>query len=125
MTIYAFPEAWIESRAQRLRQARRWLIVISVALLLVAFYLSLHSTGRPTEWYRLLFVSSFAVLGSLLRPFRKRSIYKESAEKWRIHSIEIDSEGLRINWATWSRFIPRNELTRIDEPPNGRGMYVR
>jgi hypothetical protein len=125
MTVYAMPQASDESRIQRLRNARRWLIVSLVPLLLIAFYLCLNSTGRAAELYRALSIGSLVVLVNLWNPFRRRNYYEEIAKKLHINSIEIDSDGVRMNGATWSKFIPRNELTRIDEPLNGRGMYVR
>jgi len=125
MTIYPMPEAWNESRMQKLRKARRWLVVVLVPLLLFVFYLWLNSTGRSAELYRVFWIGSLVVIIGLWHPFRRRSVYGEIATTFHINSIEIDSDGLRMNWGTWSKFIPRSELTRIEEPLNGRGMYVR
>ena len=125
MTAYTFPNRPNESQAQKLRSARSWLIVALVSLSLVALYLSIHSTGRPGDNYKVLFIASFALLANFWSPFGKRSAYKEIAAKYRINSIDIDSDGLRLNGATWSKFIPRDEITQVQEPPNGRGLYVR
>ena len=126
MTIYPVPEALYESRLQKLQKARRWLVVALVLLLLIAAYLGLHSTGRAASVYRVLAIGSFVVLMDYLwNPFRLRKRSAEIGKAYRIHSLEIDSDGLRINWMTWSKFIPRNEITQVEEPPNGRGLYVR
>lgn len=122
MTIYTIPKAW---NGSQVRKARRWLVVTFVPLLLIALYLSLNSTGRSRELYRVLGIGSLVVLLNVWSPFRRRNVCKEIAATSRINSIEIDSDGLRMNWATWSKFIPRNEVTRVEEPPKGRGMYVR
>jgi hypothetical protein len=125
MTIYTMPEANNESRLQKLRKARRWLVVALVPVLLISLYLGLDSTGRAADVYRVLWIGSFVVLMDLWNPFRMRKRSAEIGKAYRIRSLEIDSDGLRINWMTWSKFIPRNEITRVDEPPMGRGMYVR
>ena len=122
MTIYTMPKAWNGLRA---RKARRWLVVTLVPLLLIALYLCLNSTGRSAELYRVLCIGSLVVLLNLWNPFTRRKVHEEIAATSRINSIEIDSDGLRMNWATWSKFIPRNEVTHVEEPPKGRGMYVR
>jgi hypothetical protein len=125
MTTYAMPEAWKESRVQKLLKARCWLAVALVTVLLVASYFGLNSTGRSAELYRVLGILSFVFLVSLWNPFRRRSAYPEIAATYRIHSIEIDSAGFSMNWTTWSKFIPWNDVTQVEEPPQGRGLYVR
>lgn len=125
MTIYTMPKAWNESQVRKLRKARRWLVVTLVPLLLIALYLRLNSTGRSVELYQVVLIGSFAVLVYLWNPFRRRNVYYEIAQTLHINSIEIDSAGLRMHWMTWSKFIPRNEVIQVAEPPNGRGMYVR
>ena len=122
MTIYTIPKAW---NGLQVRKARRWLVVTLAPLSLIAFYLGLNSTGRSAELYQVLCIGSLVVLLNLWSPFRRRNVYGENAATSRINSIEIDSDGLRMNWATWSKFIPRNEVTQVEEPPKGRGMYVR
>lgn len=121
MAIYTMPELQVH----KLLKARRWLVVALVPILLIAFYLCLNSTGRSAELYRVLWIGSFVVLVNLWNPFRRRNIFDEIAAKLRINSIEIDANGLRMNWLTWSTIIPRNEVTQVAEPPNGRGVYVR
>jgi hypothetical protein len=125
MTIYTMPKPWNESQVQKLLKARRWLIVTFVSLLLIGLYLCLNSTGRSAELFRVLWIGSFIVLVNLWNPFRRRNVYEEIAATSRVNSIEIDSDGLRMNWMTWSKFIPRNAVTQVEEPPKGRGMYVR
>lgn len=125
MAIYTMPKTWNESQVQRLLKARRWLVVTLVPLLLIALYPLLNSTGRSAEFYRVLWIGAFVVLVNLWSPFRKRNVYEEIAATYRINSIEIDSDGLRMNWTTWSKFIPGNDVTQVEEPPNGRGMYIR
>jgi hypothetical protein len=125
MTIYAMPKAWNESRVQKLRKARRWLVATLVPLSLIVLYLWFNSTGRSARLYQVLWAGSITVLAGLWSTFRKRNVYKEIAATHRINSIDIDSDGLRMNSATWSKFIPRNEVTQVEEPPKGRGMYVR
>jgi hypothetical protein len=122
MTVYTIPKAW---NGSQVRKARRWLVVTLVPLLLIALYLCLNSTGRSAELFRVLSIGSLVVLVNLWNPFRRRNVYEEISATSRINSIEIDSDGLRMNWATWSKFIPRNEVTQVEEPPKGRGMYVR
>jgi hypothetical protein len=119
------PEASSESRTQKLRKTRRWVVVALATFLLFVSYLGLNSRGRSADLYRVLWIGSLVILINLWHPFRRRSVYDEITTTFRINSIEIDSDGLRMNWGTWSKFIPRNELTRIEEPLNGRGMYVR
>jgi hypothetical protein len=126
MTIYEMPKA----QAHRLLKLRRWLIVTSVLLLPIALYLCINSTGRSAELYRVLWIGLFVVLVNLWKgpgpnPFSKRNVYREIGEKFRLNSIEINSDGLRINWMTWSKFIPWNHVAQVEEPPKGRGMYVR
>jgi hypothetical protein len=121
MTIYEMPKA----QAHRLLKVRRWLVVTPVLLLPIAFYLSINSTGRSAELYRVLWIGLFVVLVNLWNPFSKRNVSKEIGEKFRINSIEINSDGLRINWMTWSKFIQWNHVAHVEEPPEGRGMYVR
>lgn len=125
MTIHTIPKRWNEPRLQRLRKLRRWLVVIAIPLMLISLYLGLNSTGRIAELYRVLGLGSFVVLANLWNPFRRQNTYVEIASTFRIHSIELNADGLRMNWTTWFRFIPRNQLTQVEEPPEGRGMYVR
>ena len=125
MTIYALPNGWNESRISKVAKARVWLVVILVPILLIASYLGLNSTGRTAELYRVLWIGSLVVLVSLWNPFRKKNLYREIATTFRINAIEIGSDGLRINWSTWSKLIPWEEVTQVEEPTNGRGMYVR
>jgi hypothetical protein len=122
MTVYTMPKAL---NGSQVRKARRWLVVTLVPLLLIALYLCLNSTGRSAELFRVLSIGSLVVLVNLWNPLRRRSVYEETSATFRINSIEIDSNGLRMNWATWSKFIPWNEVTQVEEPPKGRGMYVR
>jgi hypothetical protein len=124
MTIFAMPDVGNESRV-RLRKVRRWLAVIVVPSLLVVFYLCLNSAGRLAELYRVLGMVFLSILVGLWNPFQGRDAHEEIAEKHRINSIEVDWDGLKLNWATWTKFIPRDEIKRVEEPPNGRGMYVR
>lgn len=119
------PSAGNESQAQKLRRARRWLVVALVPLLLIAFYLSIHSMGRIAGLYRVLGIGSITILVNLWNPFGRRNVYGEIAAASRITSVEIDLDGLRLNGTTWSKLIPRNEITRIEEPPKGRGIFVR
>jgi len=119
------PETPNESLIRKLRKAKRWVAVTLTLVLLITFYLGLKSTERPAEPYWTLCIVSFVVLVNLWSPFSKRNIYKEIVEALTIKSIEIDSDGLRLNRTTWSKFIPWNEVTQIEEPATGRGMYVR
>ena len=118
-------EAENESRLQKLRKARGLLVVTLVPLLLMLLYLSFHSTGRAADVYRTLWIGLFVVTMNLLDSFHRRNPSYEIAVAYRVHTLEIDTGGLRVNGKTWSRFISRDEVTRVDEPPNGRGMYVR
>jgi hypothetical protein len=121
MTIYEMPKPQVHE----LLRVRRRLVVTFGPLLLIALYLFLNSTGRPAELYRVLFIGSLIVLVNLWNPFNGRNVYREIGETLQINSIEINSDGLRMNWMTWSRFIPWNDITQVEEPPKGRGMYVR
>jgi hypothetical protein len=125
MTIYRMPEAGTVSLLSKLRTSRRWLVVAFLSLGLIAFYLSVHSAGWSAELYRVLGIGFLVILVNLWSPFRRRNVYEEIATTFRINSIEIDPEGLRMNWMTWSKFLPWNEVTQVEEPLNGRGMYVR
>ena len=125
MTIYTLPNGWNESRIHRLLKARGWLVVVLVPVLLIAFYLGINSTGRAAELYRVLWIGALVVLVNLWNPFRKGNLYQEIARTLRVNAIEIDSDGLRMNWSTFSKLIPWKEVTQIVEPTNGRGMYVR
>jgi hypothetical protein len=121
MAIYVMPEL----QAHKALKARRWLVAALVPVLLIAFYLCVNSTGRSADLYRVLWIGSLVVLFNLWNPFGRRNVYEGIAATHRINSIEIDSDGLRLNWKTWSKFIPRSEITQVEEPPNGRGIYVR
>lgn len=121
MAIYIMPEL----QAHKLLRTPRWLVVVLAPVLLIAFYLCLNSTGRSADLYRVLWIGSLVVLFNLWNPFGRRNVYEEIAGTHRINSIEIDSDGLRMNWNTWSKFIPRSDITKVEEPPNGRGIYVR
>jgi hypothetical protein len=125
MTIYALPKPRNESQVQKLLKARRWLVVSLMPLLLINLYLWHNSTGRSAEFYRVLWIVLFVILINLWNPFHRRSIYREITATLQFNSIEVDPDGLRIKWATWSKFIPRNEITQVEEPPKGRGMYIR
>jgi len=119
------PEARNESQMHNLRRTRHSLIFASVLLSLAGFCLCLNSTGRPARLYEVLCIASFVIFVNLWSPFGKRNVYEQTAAKLGVNSIEIDSGGLRMNWSTWSKFIPLDEITRVEEPPNGRGMFVR
>jgi hypothetical protein len=73
----------------------------------------------------MLFIVSFVVLVNLWGPFRSQNVYEKIATASRVNSVEVASDGIRMNWMTWTKFIPRSEVTRVEEPPKGRGMYVR
>ncbi len=122
MTIYRMPDARNEAKVRRVR---RWLVVILGLLLLIALYFGFNSTGRLAVFFRVLWIGSFVVLVNLWNPFGRRNTYEDIATTSRINSIEIESDGLRFNLMRWSKFIPWNEVTRVEEPPKGRGMYVR
>ncbi|HEV2135732.1 MAG TPA: hypothetical protein VGR47_15960 [Terracidiphilus sp.] len=121
MTIYTMPTALNESQLHKLRRARRWLAFTSALISLIALWLSLNSTGRVARLYELLGIAAFCVLASLW----DLKVYKEIIATLRINSIEINPGGFRMNGTTWSKTIPWNEVTQIEEPPRGRGMYVR
>lgn len=118
MAIYAIP-------ATRNGRTRRWLIAVLVPLMLIALYFCLSSTGRRADVNRMLFIVSFVVLVNLWGPFRSQNVYEKIATASRVNSVEVASDGIRMNWMTWTKFIPRSEVTRVEEPPKGRGMYVR
>ena len=118
MAIYAIPTA-------RNGRARRWLIAVLLPLMLIALYFCLNSTGRRADVNRMLFIVSFVVLANLWGPFRSQNVYEETATAYRVNSVEIASDGIRMNWLTWTKFTPWSEVTRVEEPPKGRGMYVR
>jgi hypothetical protein len=124
VTIHAMPTARNESQVYKLRKSRRWLALTSALILVIAFWLLLNSTGRAARLYEVLAIASFCALVSLWDPFR-RTLHKEIVATLRINSIEIDPGCLRMNATTWSKTIPWNEVTQIEEPPRGRGMYVR
>lgn len=117
MTIYAVPEA------QRLARVRRWLIVVLVSFLPIGLYLLLNSTGRSAEIYRVLWIGAFVVLMNIWNTLRGGN--GKIASAFRVNAFELDSEGLRMHFGTWTKFITRNEIIRVEEPPKGRGMYVR
>ncbi len=119
------PEASNGLQAQKLLKARRWLIVVLVLILPIAFYLCLNSTRRPSELYRVLLIGSIVVLANLWNPFGRRSVYKEIGAGLRIDSFGVDSAGLKIDGATWSKFVSWNDVAQVEEPAKGRGMYVR
>jgi hypothetical protein len=125
VTIYTMPEGRNESQARKLLKARRWLIFSLAVISLIAFYLWLNSTGRSGKLYEALCIGSFVTLMNFWNPFSRRNAREESAAKLRIASIEIAPGGLKMNGMTWSKFIPWNEVTQVEEPPKGRGMYVR
>jgi hypothetical protein len=125
MKTYAISEPWTESGIRKLYKVRQWVIGISVPIFLIAFYLWLHTIGRHAEYYHgLLFALMMGMIGVWTSSFRP-SAHKDIAERSRIHSIEIDTDGLRLNFLTSSKFLPWNEITQIQEAPNGRGMYLR
>ncbi len=119
------PKSGNESSLRKLRKTRQWLLVALVPLWLIGVYLSLNSTGRSAELYRVLSIGFLIVLVNLWNPFRRKSTYDKIAANSRLDSIEIDSDGLRMNGMNWSIVIPWNEVTQVEVPPNGRGMYVR
>jgi hypothetical protein len=123
VTIYALPEN--ESRVRKLQRARRWLVASLVVILPIATYLCINSRGRPAELWRIPLLACLAVLLNLWNPLSKRDSYKKKAAGLRIKSFEVDSTGLRMNGMRWSRLIPWGDVVRIEEPANGRGLYVR
>jgi len=125
MTIYATPKASNELLTNRLGKGRRWLIVALVLTLPIDSYLCLNSTEPHSELYRVLLIGSIAVLATLWNPFGRRNVYKEIGAGLRIDSFEVDPAGLKINGVNWSKFVPWNEVAQIEEPANGRGMYIR
>jgi hypothetical protein len=125
VAIYTVTEGWHEAQAQRLRRVRRWLRGIVVPLLLIAVYLNVYHPGHLATLYRSLSIASFVVLVNLWSPFRRRNVYDEIAARFQPLSFEISSAGFSVNCGSRSKFIPRNKLARVEEPLNGRAMYVR
>jgi hypothetical protein len=120
MPIYLIPGN--ESRIRKLLKARRWLLIILPPLLLVLFCLLLTSRGRVADLYRVLSIGSVVALVNLWDPFRRQ---QKIVATLSINSIEIEPGGVRLHWKTWSKFIARDEIVRVEEPPEGRGMYIR
>jgi hypothetical protein len=119
VTIYALPKARNETRV------RRWLIAALVVMSLIAFLLV--CTRRDD---RLRCVARCCVgywpLSSLSGNFLASEMLMKKSRR---HRESIRSRLIRPASASmgrfWSKFIPWNDVTRVEEPENGRGLYVR
>lgn len=118
------PPPWSETQVQTLIKLRVWLAVTIVLCALVAVYFGVHFTG-PSVLYGELGVGSLILVATFWGPLGRRTTYDKIAATSRVDSITIDLDGLSINYAAYSKLITRDEITQVEEPPKGHGLYVR
>jgi len=124
MATYLMPSPWSETQFQSLKKLRLWLSVMLVPCAFVAIYFGIQSTGSSLL-YGKIGIGSLLVLAYFWGPLGWRSTWDKIASASRVNSITLDGDGLSINYAAHSRLITRDEISQVEEPPKGRGLYVR
>ena len=125
MAIYDLSEVASERQKRKLQKVRLSQFVIFMLLFLIVSFLYFNSTGHHSDLYQILWIGLLVFLVNLWNPFGKRNIYGDIASRLQMRTVEIRNDGLSIEWMAWGKFIPWNDVTRVEEPPAGRGLYFR